>query len=198
MTGMPSGSSGTPLAGPGSTKGGPPIWFAIFAAGGLVVAVVIMALSILGIGVRGKGGLATPAPAGGQATLTRDQVKAALEGAAFQVQDPLTPYRPGESPALINVPRALVQVVLPDNPQGGYVVVYELPSANDADRVGSEFLRYLASGTGAIQYPRDTRFVLQRLAGTLVFYAYSAEATPDPETARVAEVLAGIGTAVRP
>lgn len=181
-----------------SKKGGPPIWFAVFAILGILAGAVLVAFSVLGIGVRGSAAAPTLAPAGAAAARTHDQVKATLEAAAFQVQDPNTPYRPGESPALINVPRSLLQVIIPSVPRGGYIVVYELPTANDADRVGSEFLRYLASGTGAVQYPRDTRFVLQRIAGTLVFYAWSAEATPDPEVARVADVLGGIGTAVKP
>ena len=39
-----------------------------------------------------------------------------LTDAGFQVVDPQTPYRPGESPALINVPRRVVQAVLRPTP----------------------------------------------------------------------------------
>ena len=51
-------------------------------------------------------------------------------------------------------------------------MVYELPSNAEADRVGRDFATYLASGTGAIQYPRDAQFVLRRGAD-LVFFPWS-------------------------
>ena len=41
----------------------------------------------------------------------------------------------GESPALIGVPRRTVQAVLPSDPDKGYVVIYELPTNGDADRL---------------------------------------------------------------
>ena len=74
------------------------------------------------------------------------------------------------------MPRRLVQAVLPSSPDDGFVVVYELPTNGDADRVGREFASYLASGTGAVQYPRDTQFVLQRVGQTLIFYPWSPPA----------------------
>ncbi|MEI7744054.1 MAG: hypothetical protein WCK58_09930 [Chloroflexota bacterium] len=181
-----------------SGRSGPPIWLAVIAAGGLLTGVVLLVLAILGVGVGIGGAAPTMAPAGDAAARTSDITTAALEAAAFQVQVPQTAYRPGESPALVNMPRRLLQVILPSDPQGGYIVVYELPTAVDADTAGKEFLHYLASGTGAIGYPRDTKFVLQRIVGTLVFYPWSAEVNPDPEVARLATVLATVGTTVTP
>lgn len=191
-----SGGAGAPSA-DGKGRSGPPIWLAIISAGSLLVAVVLMALAIFGVGI-GIGTAPTMAPTGNAAARTHDITKAAMEAASFQVQDPLTAYKPGESPALQNVPRRLLQAILPGDPQGGYVVVYELPTNGEADRVGKDFLHYLASGTGAIQYPQDTKFVLQRLGATLVFYNWSAAATPDPEVARLASVLETVGTTVTP
>ena len=192
------GESGTPGGTGGSAplRGGPPAWFAVLGIGGLVVAVLIIALQVLGVGVGvgGPGAAATVAPAGDASLRTRELVVEALSQASFQVTDPQTPYRPGESPALVDVPRRVLQVVLPVDPSGGYVVIYELPSANDADRVGREFASYLASGTGAIQYPRDARFVIRRAGQTLVFFAWSPSVSPDPEVARLASVLATVGS----
>ena len=62
-------------------------------------------------------------------------------------------------------------------------MVYELPTNSDADRVGRDFATYLASGTGAVQYPRDTQFVIRRIGQTLVFFPWSPEANPDPAPA---------------
>jgi len=183
---------------PAATRGGPPLWFTIIAIGSLGVAVLLLVLQLAGVGV--GVGVATPtiAPTGQASEVTRALVTSALEAAAFQVRDPQTPYRPGESPDLVNAPRRLAQAVLPEDPQGGYVVIYELPSPNDADRVGRDFLAYLGSGTGAIQYPRDTKFVLRRVGQTLVFFPWSAEAAPDAKLAEMAAALENVGTQVQP
>jgi hypothetical protein len=186
---------------PGATparKGGPPAWIALVAIGSLLVGVVLIVLQVAGVGFRDPGPAPTVPPAGQASEVTRALVVAALEDASFQVQEPRTQYRPGESPELIGVPRRLVQAVLPEDPAGGYVVIYELPSANEADRVGGELLAYLGGGTGAIQYPRDTRFVVQRVGRTLVFFPWSAEASPDAPLAELAAALETVGTPVSP
>lgn len=186
--------------GPGAVpakRGGPPAWLFAIGAGGLAVATLLLVLGILGIGVRVGSPPTTLPPTSEMAAGTQAQVVAALEAASLQVREPLTAYRPGESPSLLDVPRRLVQVVLPSDPQGGYVVIYELPTNGDADRVGRDFLAYLASGTGAVQYPRDTRFVVRRLGPTLVFYHWSPETSPDAAGA-IAAALANVGETIRP
>jgi hypothetical protein len=187
----------TPKDAAAAKRGGPPLWFTVVAVGTLLAGVLLLVLQALGIGVRVSGPAATIAPTGQAAEITHSLVVAALEKAAFQVQDPQTPYRPGESADLVNVPRRLVQAILPSDLQGGYVVVYELPSPNEADRVGRDFLAYLAGGTGAVQYPRDTKFVLQRVGQTLVFYPWSTDASPDANVAGIAAALETVGTTVR-
>lgn len=182
----------------GRQRGGPPLWFTIVAIGSLLVAVVLLSLQVLGVGIGVRVATPTIAPTGQAAEVTHALVVKALQDAAFQVQDPQTEYRPGESPDLVDVPRRLVQAILPEEPQGGYVVVYELPSANEADRVGRDLRAYLGSGPGAIQYPRDTRFVIRRVGQTLVFFPWSAEASPDARVAEMAAALETVGTEVGP
>ncbi len=182
----------------GRRRGGPPIWFALIAVGSLVLAVVLIALQALGIGIGPAGPAPTIAPTGQAAQYTHDLVTQTLSGASFQVTDPQVPYRPGESPALINVPRRAIQAILPSDPDKGYVVIYELPSNGEADRVGKDFAAYLATGPGAIQYPRDEQFVLRRVGPTLVFFSYSPLVSPDPEMARLASTVATIGEPVTP
>jgi hypothetical protein len=177
---------------PARGRGGPPLLFAALAIGSLVLGAVLILVAALGIRV-GPGSTPTMAATGQAAQLTHDIVAEALGAASFQVQDPQTEYRPGESPDLFTVPRRLLQAILPGDPQGGYVVVYELPSNAEADRVGRDFAAYLASGTGAIQYPRDTRFVIRRQGPTLVFFAWSPTADPDPRVADLAATLETVG-----
>ena len=198
MTGSSAPGPG-PAPGPAPVRrGGPPAWIALVAIGSLLVGGLLLVLQVLGVGLREPGPAPTVAPPGQASEVTRSLVVSALEGASFQVREPQTQYRPGESPELMGVPRRLVQAVLPADPGGGYVVIYELPSANEADRAGRELLAYLGAGTGAIQYPRDTRFVVQRVGRTLVFFPWSAEARPDAPLAELAAALETVGTAVVP
>lgn len=189
--GVPAGT-GPADPGPARRRGGPPVLFAALGIGSLALGVLIIAAQALGLG----GAAVAPsnmAPTGHAAQLAHDIVVKALQDAAFGVQDPMTAYRPGESSALFTVPRRLVQVVLPQEPQGGYIVIYELPSAGEADRIGRDFAAYLASGTGAIQYPADTRFVIRRQGQALVFFAWSPTADTDPGVPTVAAVLGAVG-----
>lgn len=206
-TAGPSGAGG-PGSGGGNTSGGPPLILFLLGLGGVLLGLLIVVAQILGAGAPagapGPGGsppLAarpTVPPPGDASLRTRAVVAAALESRAFQVRDPQTPYRPGESPSLLAVPRRVVQVVLPNEPGGGYVVIYEFASAAQADATGRDFRAYLASGTGAIQYLRDTRFVLRRVGTTLVFFAWSPEASTDERVPEVAEILGSIGEPLTP
>jgi hypothetical protein len=180
------GSDGTADGG-AARRGGPPVWFALLGIGGLVLGALVIVLQLLSPGSTGSGATPTIPPTGAAAQRT---------AASFQVQVPQTSYRPGESPSLVDVPRQLLQVVLPSDPTGGYIVIYELPSSADATSVGRDFAAYLASGTGAIQYPRDARFVLRQVDRTLVFFPWSPSVSPDPEVARLADTLSTVGTSV--
>lgn len=184
----PAGGAATPRQ-----RGGPPIWFALFGLGGLLLGVLLIGAELLGLRIGVPGVSATIPPTGAAAQLTHDRVQAALQAAAYQVQDPQTAFRPGESPALIGVPRRLIQAVLPSDPQGGYIVIYEFADNNAADAAGRDFARYLGSGTGAIQYPGDEQFVIRRMARTLIFFPWSPSVSPDPEMARLAATLEALG-----
>ena len=198
------GSDGADRAAPAAdgaapaARGGPPLWFAALGIGGLVLAVLLIAAQTLGLGSGSEVVPATMPPTGGAAQKTHDLVASALAAASFQVIDPQTEYRPGESPELIDVPRRLLQVIIPSEPTGGYIVIYELPSNGDADRVGRDFVDYLAAGTGAIQYPRDARFVIRRVGPTLVFFTWSPSVSPDPRVAELAATLSTLGQPVAP
>jgi hypothetical protein len=196
MTG-PTASTGSDAPTSSRRGGGPPLVIAGLAIGSLVLGALLIAVQALGLGT-GANAAPTRAPTGEAAQLTHDLIVKALGDASFQVHDPPNDFRPGESPQLYSVPRGLVQVILPSEPKGEYVVIYELSSANEADRVGRDFAAYLAGGTGAVQYPRDSRFVIQRLGSTLVFFPWSPSVSPDPRVAELAAVLDMIGTPILP
>ncbi|HEU0245404.1 MAG TPA: hypothetical protein VFQ75_15980 [Candidatus Limnocylindrales bacterium] len=189
---------GAPAGDETPRPGGPPGWFILIAVGSLAVGAIIVVLGALGITIVRPAPEASLPPTGQAAERTWSQVSTALQAQRFQVQEPQNPFRPGETAELLQVPRKLLQAVLPDSPTDGYVVIYELPSNNDADRAGRDLARYVASGPGAVQYPRDTQFVIQRIGQTIVFFSYSPEANPDPRLPEMAAVLQRLGTPLTP
>lgn len=193
MTGA-SSSSASPSSAP-SRRPGPPIWFALIGGLGILAGFVVIAFEMLGIGVGVvvPGVNTSPAPAGSAAALTHDRIALALQAASFQVQDPNATFRTGETPTLLGTPRRLIQAVIPGDPQHGIVVIYEFADANAADAAGREFWSYLHTGTGAIGYPPDEQYVLRRMGTTLIFFPWSPTVSPDPDVARLASVLSGLG-----
>jgi len=198
MTTAPVPCGGSPAADDTPRAGGPPGWFILIAVGSLAVGAVIVLLGALGITIVNPSPAPTLAPTGQAAERTWNEVAAALQAQRFQVVEPQNPFRPGETAELLQVPRRLLQTVLPDSPEDGYVVIYELPSNNDAERAGRDLATYVASGPGAVQYPRDTQFTIRRVGQTLVFFSYSPEANPDPALPQMAAVLETLGTPLTP
>jgi hypothetical protein len=178
--------------------GGPPLLFAILALGGILLGGVV----ILGGMLTGDDGAAPPppratvAPAGEAAAATREILVDALGDARLQVTDPTRPYRPAEPPVLMTAPRRVVQVILPDDPGRGMIVIYELETEGRAEAVGRELTQYLASGPGAIQYPNDARFVVRRVGSTLVFFPWSPALATDERMPEIERVLETVGEGV--
>ncbi len=127
---------------------------------------------------------------------TQAQLDGALRARGLVLQPTELTVRPGEPPSLAAVPRTAFRVTLPDDPDGGLVVVYELPDAGAAAAAGTELATFITSGPGRVQYPPDVRFVLRQVGSTLVFYPWSAGSSPDPRAADVAAAVATVGTEV--
>ena len=94
---------------------------------------LLAAFAVAGCGIAASGSPASiPATSIGPPTTvtaataqTRGEIVAALSLIAVQLGDATRPYRPPESGRLRDAPRAVYQVVLPNEPDAGYVVVYE-------------------------------------------------------------------------
>jgi hypothetical protein len=126
--------------------------------------------------------------------LTRTQVLAALGAAQVQAQDARVPFRPGESASVAAAPRVVLQALLPEAPQRGFIVLYELADPGAATAAAQELASYIASGPGRVQFPNDARFTIRQLGAALVFYHYSPAASEDPlGEERLATALASLG-----
>jgi hypothetical protein len=137
-------------------------------------------------------GLAT----GAEVAATRAELARALGALSLQLTDAQVPVRPAESAPFAAAPRAVYQVVLPDDPTHGYISVYEFTDERTATAAANDQAAYLASGPGRVQFVPDTRFVLRQLGSTVVFYAWSPANSPDERTPDIQRVLETIGTGI--
>ena len=176
-------------------RGGPPVLFAVLAIGGLLLGVAAIGISTLGGPVPGAPAT-TVAPAGAAAAVTAGDVTQALGAAGVQAQVAQRPFRPPEAPALFDVPRVVLQAILPDDPEHGYIVVYELATDARADAAGRDYAAYIASGPGRVQFPNDAHFVLRRVGSTLVAFFWSPGNWPDPRSPRIEEALTTLGEGI--
>ncbi len=141
--------------------------------------------------------LPTALPSSSPAVLaTLAQVDGALGAAGLVRESTRTTVRPAEPPAFAGVARWPFRVVLPDDPAGGYFLIYEFADPALAADGGRELAAYITSGPGRVQYPPDVRFVLQQVGSTLVFYPWSPASSPDPKTPIAATALASVGSGV--
>jgi len=127
---------------------------------------------------------------------TRVQLEGALRARGLALQATELDVRPGEPPSLAAAPRTAFRAVLPDDPAGGLVVVYELPDGAAAATAAADLAAYVTSGPGRVQYPPDVRHVLRQVGSTVVFFPWSPGSSPDERTADVAAAVATVGTEV--
>jgi len=125
----------------------------------------------------------------------RGVVVEAARGAAFQVRDPLTPYRPGESPALYAVPRVVIQGVLP-SPAGGYVVIYELEGNVECGPRGPRLRRVPRLRDGANPVSARLAGSCSGVSGARWCSSRGPRRVPGSEVARMATTLDSIGQPV--
>jgi hypothetical protein len=135
----------------------------------------------------------TPSPA---VAATLVQVDDALRVRGLVLQSTLTAVRPAEPPSFAGVARWPFQAVLPNDPAGGYFVIYEFADLAFAEDAGRDLAAYVTSGPGRVEFPPDVRFVLRQVGSTLVFYPWSPASSPDSTTPGVAAALASVGSEV--
>jgi hypothetical protein len=168
---------------------------------GLLGLVISATVNVAGCAPNQAAASVPVASAGPEATVTaavnqtRGAIAAALAaaGVTAQLGDSTRPYRPAESGRLRNAPRAVYQVALPDQPDAGFIVVYEFPDSASAVDAGNEEAGYLGTGPARVQFPPEAEHVLQAVGTTLVLYTWLPSASSDPTAGKVADALKGLG-----
>jgi hypothetical protein len=160
-------------------------------AAGLVIAALALACS-----PPSGNNLPSPGSGGDPASATKALVIGGLGAVGLQAVDAPRPYRPPEAPTLAAAPRSVIQVQLPDDPDHGFIVVYSLGSAVAAENAAFDQAAYVASGTGGIQFPPGSHFVIRTVDTTMIFFTWSPGGSPDQRTHLIEDALNRIGIAV--
>jgi hypothetical protein len=124
---------------------------------------------------------------------TRGELVRALGTKNLVLTDSQSPVRPAESPLLAAAPRAVYQVLLPKDPDKGFIVVYEFPDSTHAAAAAAEEQAYLATGPGRVQRPQGTVSVIRALGPTVIFYDWLPGAAQDPSAPGIQQAIETIG-----
>jgi hypothetical protein len=109
------------------------------------------------------------------------------------LSDTQTPVRPAESALLTAAPRSVYQVLLPKDPDRGYIVVYEFADPSRAADAAAEQQAYLATGPARVQTPSGTVTVIRQVGSTVVLYQWLPDAAQDPSAAGIQTALESLG-----
>jgi hypothetical protein len=138
----------------------------------------------------------SPRPAGAATGAATQQVISALAGAGLQAVDSVRANRPPEGALLAAAPRTVLEVQLLDDPEPNVIVLYALGSPEAAVAAAKDHAEFLRSPTGGINRPPGTRYVIQVVGSTVIFFDWLPASSPDPGTATIAQTLATLGEAI--
>jgi hypothetical protein len=175
------------------------------ARGRVALAVVLALAGVVGACAPGGGvtvasfppGTIGPAKtAGAAAAQTRTELVRVLGEHNLILQDSEAPFRPPEDTTFTTTPRALYQVILPDAPGEGFIVVYEFPDASAAAEAAANQAAYLATGPARVQSAFGTRHVIRLVGSTAVLYSWVPEGAVDARQPAIQAALETLGVGV--
>jgi hypothetical protein len=167
--------------------------------------VALAALSVGACAPTGTASVAPPpaaAPAGPSRTVgpavaqTRAELVRVLGTRNLVLQDSQAPFRPPEDGRFTTTPRALYQVILPEAPTEGFVVVYEFGDPTAAAEAATAQAAYLATGPAKVQSAFGARHILRLVGSTVVLYTWVPEGVQDPRQPDIQAALETLGTGV--
>jgi hypothetical protein len=127
---------------------------------------------------------------------TRAELVRVLGSRNLVLQDSSAAFRPPEDPQFTTTPRALYQVILPDAPSEGFIVVYEFGDPSAATEAATAQAAYLATGPAKVQSPFGARHILRLVGSTVVMYSWVPGGVEDPRQPDIQAALETLGTGV--
>ncbi len=170
---------------------------------GVHVAGLVLGLAIVaGCGIAANDGAAPSVAITSQASLGAtlqlcwNQLTTTLASAGLPLLQPPAPVRPGESALLTSAPRTVGQVILPGDPDHGFIVLYQFPDPGSAYAAAQQQAAYLGGGEGRVQFLPDTQFVLRQNGSCVLFYDWAPSVSTDPRSPDIATTLATFGVGI--
>jgi len=127
---------------------------------------------------------------------TRAELVRVLGTKNLVLQDSQAQFRPPEDATFTTTPRALYQVILPQAPQEGFIVVYEFPDPTTAADAATAQAAYLATGPAKVQSPFGARHIIRLVGSTVVVYTWVPAGAEDPLQPDIQTALESLGTGV--
>jgi hypothetical protein len=127
---------------------------------------------------------------------TRADLVRVLGGRNLVLQDSAAQFRPPEDAQFTTTPRALYQVILPQAPGEGFIVVYEFPDPTSAAEAATAQAAYLATGPARVQSALGARHIIRLVGATVVLYSWVPEGSRDPLQPEIQAALETLGTGV--
>jgi hypothetical protein len=124
---------------------------------------------------------------------TRIELVRVLAAHQLVLTDTQAPVRPPEAPLLTAAARAVYQVILPKDPQKGYIVVYEFSDTTRAAAAATEEQAYLATGPARVQVPLGTVSIIRQVGATVVLYAWLPAGALDDAAPGIQAALETLG-----
>jgi hypothetical protein len=169
---------------------------------GLLLGLALLSSVLSGCGIAANGAPQPTAAVTPQVSLSdtlqlcRNQLASTLGAAGFTLVQPASAVRPGESPLLAGAPRAVSQVQLPDDPDHGFIVLYEFPDPASAYTAARQQATYIGGGEGRIQFVPDTRFTLRQNGSCVLFYTWSPSVSSFPRSPAIETALQTFGVEI--
>lgn len=133
---------------------------------------------------------------GPEVAQTRAELVRVLGTRNLVLQDSQAAFRPPEDARFTTTPRALYQVILPDAPTEGFIVVYQFADPVEASEAASAQARYLATGPAKVQSAFGARHILRLVGSTVVMYTWVPNGSADPRQPDIQVALETLGTGV--
>jgi hypothetical protein len=127
---------------------------------------------------------------------TRTELVRVLAGRNLVLQDSAAQFRPPEDARFTATPRALYQVILPQAPEEGFIVVYEFTDPTTAAEAATAQAAYLATGPAKVQSAFGARHIIRLVGATVVLYSWVPEGAEDPLQPDIQAALETLGTGV--
>jgi hypothetical protein len=169
---------------------------------GLALGLAVIALVVAGCGFAASDA-EQPSPAiTPQASLSpalqicRNELSQVLSAAGLNLVQPSQPYRPAESPTMTSASRFVGQVLLAEDPDHGFIVIYEFKDPATAYAAAQEQAVYIGGNQGRLQFLPDTQFTIRQYGSCVIFYAYSPTASTDPRSPEIGPALETFGEAI--